>query len=130
MDIKGGCEAKERRRSKKVEITWKSDGKMHICRLLTPIEESQDITSRQKRRRPIRENEKGTKDNEINYLRDVHLDDGVRRMSFFTGLLLFFSLHSFTSFHDDGTLEKTILVDDESLTDGINNITFDSLLAK
>jgi hypothetical protein len=62
-------------------------------------------------------------------VRDVHLDDGVRRMSFFTGLLLFFSLHSFTSLHDDGTLEKTILVDDESLTDGINNITFDSLLA-
>lgn len=88
------------------------------------------ISLQDKRRKTTRHTEKVRKDNEINYLRDVHLDDGVRRMSFFTGLLLFFSLHSFTSLHDDGTLEKTILVDEESLTDGINNITFDSLLAK
>lgn len=117
---------------KKREITWKSDGKMHFCRLLTPIDilDSYRRLSRQKAENSRVRDRKGKKDNEINYLvRDVHLDDGVRRMSFFTGLLLFFS-HSFTSFHDDGTLEKTILVDDESLTDGINNITFDSLLAK
>lgn len=53
----------------------------------------------------------------------VHLD-GVRRMSFLTVLLLFFS-RSFTSFHDL-TFEKTILDADESLT-GSSNITLNSL---
>lgn len=68
---------------------------------------------------------KGTNETE-NYrhiLLHVHLD-GVRRMSFLTGLLLFFS-RSFTSLHDR-TFEKTIFVADESLT-GSNNITLDTL---
>lgn len=105
--------------------------KMHICRLLTPTETWtwKRILLSEKKRYVKRRREIGRqKEDEINYLaRNVHLDDGVRRMSFFTGLLLFFS-HSFTSLHDDWRFEKTILDDDASFTDGINNITFNSLI--
>lgn len=95
MDIKGGW---------RKGISWKSDGEMHICRLLTP----KKVHSRQK-----------TNETCLN----VHLV-GVRRMSLLTGLLLFFS-RSFTSLHDR-TFEKTMFDEAESLT-GSNNITLNTL---
>lgn len=115
----------------KRKITWKSDGKNAYLQI---ADANWDLNLKThstfgKKRYVKRRREIGRqKEDEINYLaRNVHLDDGVRRMSFFTGLLLFFS-HSFTSLHDDWRFEKTILDDDASFTDGINNITFNSLI--